>query len=636
MNFKKIILIAFLIALQSNAYSNSHSFLKIDDKEDYRLEKHLLVLESPENLEILKVYDKYSSGGFSEIGNHVFNKGFSKSIWWFALALENQLDQENVVIFSAASSSLKEATLYVLDESGNITNTLFSGYNVPGKIRDVDSRLNSFRLILAPKERVILMLETDSRGRNIYMPFFLDSVDSYWQYEVKRGALYGGISTTLFFASLFALVLFIYLKERIYIIFIGYVMACLFVILEEDGYAYFWFYGSNFYQLSQIGIPLFGLLTCSVFLKFNLHFLETKKVNLPFFNIGKAMYYTAFLWCIALMINLFISDNFTVQFVLNRTALYLAMICLILVIMANLFQIRQKMGLYVLAANLFLVMGLSIYFFNTHGITSLNPFYPNGMVVGALVNVIAFTIGIGYRNYRDRIEKENLMVQLVENEKHHLQEKFQIQEEERQRIARDLHDDLGALMAMIRLKVEDALNKLIGNNKEIKENLSESVSLLEKAAKDIRFIAHELMPSEIEQKRFKTLISELFAMMEKQDKLDFSYHVGELPRLPIYMKTNLFRIIKETLNNTIKHAKASKADIEIFYDQEAGEIKMIMSDNGLGFDYQKIIEENKGIGLKNLETRVAYLKGRHKIISGPSGTKVEVSIPFEVKDDEQQ
>jgi signal transduction histidine kinase len=636
MNFKTIILLAFLIAFQSNAFSNSHFFLKIDKKEDYGLEEHLLVWESPENMEILKVYDKYSSGRFSEIGNHVFNKGFSKSIWWFALALENQLDQENVVIFSAASSSLKKAILYVFDEFGNITDTQVSGYNLPGKIRDVDSRLNSFRLILSPKERVVLLLKTDSRGRNIYMPFFLDSADSYWQYEVKRGALYGGISTTLFFASLFALLLYFYLKERIYIVFIGYVMACLFLVLEEDGYAYDWFYGSNFYQLSQIGIPLFGLLTCGFFLKFNLLFLETKKVNLTFFNTGKTMYYSAFIWSIALLITLFFVDNFIVQYAFNRTALYMAAVCLTLVIIANIYQIKQKMALYVLAANLFLVMGLTIYFFNTHGITSLNPFYPNGMVIGVLVNVIAFTIGIGYRNYRDRMEKENLMVQLVENEKQHLQEKFQVQEGERQRIARDLHDDLGALIALIRLKVENTENKLTGINGKIKENLGECVILLEKAAKDIRFIAHELMPTEIEQKRFKTLISELFAMMEKQDKLDFKYHVGELPILPVYMKTNLFRIIKEILNNTIKHAKASKADIDIFFDQEAGEIKMIMSDNGLGFDYQKITEENKGMGMKNLETRVAYLKGKHEITSGSSGTKVEVSIPFEVKDDEQQ
>jgi len=636
MNFKIIILLAFLIAFQNNAFSNSHFFLKIDKKEDYGLEEHLLVWESPENMEILKVYDKYSSGGFIEIGNPIFNKGFSKSIWWFALALENQLDQENVVIFSAASSSLKKAILYVFDEFGNITDTQVSGYNLPGKIRDMDSRLNSFSLILSPKERVVLLLKTDSRGRNIYMPFFLERADSYWQYEVNRGALYGGISTTLFFASLFALLLYFYLKERIYIVFIGYVMACLFLILEEDGYAYYWFYGSNFYQISQIGIPLFSLLTCSVYLKFNLDFLETKKVNLTFFNIGKALYHTAFLWSIALLITLFLAESSTVQFLLNRTALYLAMVCLVLVIIANLYQIRQKKGLYVLAANLFLVIGLSIYFLNTHGITSLNPFYPNGIVVGVLVNVIAFTFGIGYRNYRDRMEKENLMVQLVENEKQHLQEKFLIQEGERQRIARDLHDDLGALIAMIRLKVEDAENKLTGINNNIQENLAESVSLLEKAAKYIRFIAHELMPTEIEQKRFKTLISELFAMMEKQNKLDFKYHVGELPILPVYMKTNLFRIIKEILNNTIKHAKASKADIDIFYDQEAGEIKMIMSDNGLGFDYQKITEENKGMGMKNLETRVAYLKGKHEITSGSSGTKVEVSIPFEVKDDEQQ
>ncbi|MFD2201163.1 7TM diverse intracellular signaling domain-containing protein [Shivajiella indica] len=628
-----ILALLIIIPWDANSFTFDLPFIQIENREDYELEGYFFSLEDPQNSGIDWAIESLSNDAFQLLDHpYLFNKGFNKSIWWFAMALENQLDQENTVIFSAASSALKKANLYLLNESGKIGQILVSGYDIPSKVRDMDSRLNSFRVILAPREKVILLLETDARGRNIYMPFFLDNSDSYWEFEVNRAALYGGISTTLFFASLFALLLFFYHKERIYIIFIGYVLACLFLILEEDGYAYDWFYGSYFHQLSQIGIPLFGLLTCALFLRFNLIFLETKTYKPILFNTSKSMYYIAITWCLVLVGSLFVIENYTLQYVINRTAHYLGIICVVLVIITNAFQLNQKLTRYILVANLFLVIGLTIYFLNSQGMTSLNPFYPNGMVVGILVNVIAFTGGISFRNYQDRKEKDSLILQLAENEKRRLEEKFKIQEEERQKIAKDLHDDLGALMAMIRLKVEDAEIKLNGIDGSVQENLAETVKLIEKAGKDIRFIAHELMPSDIEHTRFKPMISELFAMMEKQDKLDFNYQIGDLPILPRHYKTNLFRIIKEMLNKTIKHANATKADIKIYFDYNDAEIKVIMSDNGKGFDYKKIKEVNRGMGLKNLENRIAYLKGKHEINSGPLGTKILICIPLEIEE----
>jgi signal transduction histidine kinase len=632
-----ILLLFILITWDAKSNPFALPFLQIEDKEDYNLEGYLFVLEDTQNRDLSWAFESYSKNAFQRMDHpYLFNKGFSKSIWWFALALENQLDQENILIFSPASSSLHEATLYTLDESGKIANTQISGYRVPNDIRDMDTRLVSFRISLAPKEKVILLLKTDSRGRNIYMPFFLDNAESYWEYEVNRAALFAGISTVLAFASLFALFLFIYLKERVYIIFLAYVLSGTLLILEEDGYAFDWLYGNWFLSLSQIGIPLFGLLTCGFLLKFNLLFTGLKTKNPTFFRTLRGFYYMALGWSLFLLLGIFLIQDYTLKYTFNLTALYLSMACVALVLVSNISQIHKKQGIYILLANLVLILGLTFYFLNSQGITSFNPIPPNGLVVGALVNVLAFTAAIGYRFYLVRKEKEGLLMEMTIKEKDFLLEKFRIQEEERQRIGRDLHDDLGALMAVIRLKVEDAENKVGGINQKIQENLAESVKLIEKATKDIRFIAHELMPSEVDQKRFEPMISELFAMMETQDRLDFRYHVSDLPPLPAYYKTNLFRIIKEMLNNTIKHAKGTEADIDIFYDNEDAEIKVILSDNGKGFDYTKMKEGNKGMGLKNLETRVTYLNGKHEISSGPLGTTVLVCIPFEINEYEQQ
>ena len=191
------------------------------------------------------------------------------------------------------------------------------------------------------------------------------------------------------------------------------------------------------------------------------------------------------------------------------------------------------------------------------------------------------------------------------------------------------------MVAKIRQKLEVAENKLNGINGVAQENLTESIKLIEKSGMDIRFISHELMPSDLNHKGFKLMIAEFFAGMEKQGKMAFRYHVGKLPPLPRHYKIILFRIIKEMLNNTFNHAKATEANFNIFYDRDEADIKVILSDNGKGFDYKKMKVENRGMGLHNMKIRVGYLKGKLEIRSGPLGTTFLVSTPFELTDYER-
>jgi|GEM_PF-1739133 len=613
------------------------SFLKIEDKEDYPLENHLQFFEDAEGMTWERVFSSLQQQQFQPLGHpYLFNKGFSQSIWWFALALENATETENSVIFSPASASLLEGSLYILNDEGKLIDTKLSGYGIRNEDRDMDTRLISYHVTLAPKERVILLLKTDSRGRNTYIPFFLDDVDSYWIFEVNRAAFFGGLSTVLCFAVLFALLLFIYLKERIYLIFVAYALSCLLMILEEDGYAYHWLYGEEgLHALSQIGIPFFGLLTSAFFLKFNLHFQTLDHNRLRLYQIPWLISYLALFWAALMLVLISFRINANLLLKVNLLAMYLSIFCVAFVLLINISQMHKRMGVYILSANLFLVIGLTFYLLNSLGYTSINPFYPNGLVIGALVNVLAFTVGIGYRNYKDRNDKEALLIKISENEKQSIKEKLQVQEAERQRIAKDLHDDLGALLAMIRLKVENVEIQLNGQYGQAKEKLSETVMLLDKAAKDVRFISHELATEELDQKRFNILIDDLFQLLKTQNQVQFSHNISELPKLPVHLKGNLFRIIKELVNNILKHADAKEAELEIFYDEEDQEIKLIVSDNGKGFDLDRVKEEKKGIGLNNLESRVALLNGTYEINSGSQGTTVLVCVPFEVKTYEQ-
>jgi signal transduction histidine kinase len=550
--------------------------------------------------------------------------------------LENTLDTENAVIFSPASASLMHATMFVLDESGKILDKQHSGYLINKENRDMNTRLNSFLITLAPKEKVTLLLKTDSRGRHHYIPFFLDNVESYWEFEVDRAAVFASVSTVLGFSSLFAILLSFYLRERVYITFSGYVMACLLLVLEEDGYAYFWFYGSTIPSLSTIGIPLFGLLTCALLLRFNMLLLKPNDRQLAFYFIGINTYRVAIIWTIALLGGSLLKIGSTANYILNLGAFYLSVLSIVIILLGNFLHIRKKWATYILFSNLVLIAGLLLYFLNIHGVITFNPFNPNGLVLGALFNVLAFTFVIGYRYYSDSQEKKALLLQLANKEKAYLQEKFQVQEQERQRIARDLHDDLGALLAMIKLKVENAAFHLGDINGIVKDNITQSIHLLKKASKDVRFISHELLPEEVDQKRFKALVEDLFLTLKSQDTIQFDYEIGDLPKMPLPLKANLFRIIKELLNNIIKHARATKAKLTIGYESSLHEIHLTVYDNGRGFDWEKVKKNRKGIGLNNLQNRTNFLNGKLEVMSGSSGTTIRVNVPLEQKIDETE
>jgi signal transduction histidine kinase len=226
-------------------------------------------------------------------------------------------------------------------------------------------------------------------------------------------------------------------------------------------------------------------------------------------------------------------------------------------------------------------------------------------------------------------EKELLDRQFIEQERNIARSIIAAQERERQRIAKDLHDDLGGLLALIKLKVDSLFLEAEAIQKESKTGLAETQKLLTMAIHDLRFISHELMPMEAAEKRLKTMVSEVLDLVKIQNKISITYNIEDLPYLTLDTKINLFRIIKELLNNIIKHAEAREADIQLFYDEMDQTVTLIVTDDGKGIPKEILDKPNDGIGLRNLQKRVDYLRGNLHFDSNINGTTVIVTIPFQ-------
>lgn len=642
-NFRFCFIIGLFIVLFS--FSKFHTFaanqpeyspiiLQTENPNDFLMGDFIQVWEEKEILPLDSLFKKFISGNFWSIGNQkLFNQGYTESIWWFGFSIQNISEEINKFVFSPVGAAIREGILYSFNEAGELLNTQYSGFMYGGENRDMKSRINSYQVSFEPGETIHFLLKLDSRGLNTYIPFYLDTINYYWEYETYRTAVYATVAGILIMATIIALFFWLYFKENMYLTFSAYVTSCLVLILEEDGFLHLWFYGEKFGILSAIIIPLFSLLMSFFLLLFIHQFFDLNVQNNPKFKWTRV--YLIFLVSFALTIfsSLLFQEKYSFNRYLNWSALILAFLNMVLVLWLTIAQHRNqgKLAYFFIGATAILIFGFSNYVLNLQGLINWHPLKPNGLIFGSIINVVAFTIGLTHRYYEIRKEKERLVQEKIENERELARSIIEAQERERQRIAKDLHDDMGGLLSMIKLKLDSILMEYSGDENS-RTSLEETHKLMGIACQDLRFIAHELMPMEASEKRLKTMVSEVLDLVKAQNKLKITYDIGEIPFLHIDTKINLFRIIKELLNNIIKHAEATEADIQVFFDDFDESITLMVTDNGKGIPESILSDLSQGMGLRNLQKRVEYLKGNIHFDINKNGTTIIVTIPFIPKD----
>lgn len=198
---------------------------------------------------------------------------------------------------------------------------------------------------------------------------------------------------------------------------------------------------------------------------------------------------------------------------------------------------------------------------------------------------------------------------------------IQAQEEERSRVAADLHDDVGATLAALRLSIAQAHDTV---SQEKKELLVKSKMLTDKAIDSIRSISHALTPSGLEVFGLVPVLEELAASLST-GSTEISVIVrNPVSRQSLSIELTLYRVAQELLNNALKHANASKVILHL--EQEPTHLLLVCSDNGKGFDTARHYD---GIGLRNIANRVKMVNGNVHIDSNDNlGTRVVIRIPL--------
>ncbi|TAG12078.1 MAG: sensor histidine kinase, partial [Sphingobacteriia bacterium] len=153
-----------------------------------------------------------------------------------------------------------------------------------------------------------------------------------------------------------------------------------------------------------------------------------------------------------------------------------------------------------------------------------------------------------------------------------------------------------------------------------------TIALVDESCKEVRNISHQMMPNVLLKSGLASAIKDFIDNIDKESLQVNLHTVGLNNRLNNNTEIVLYRVLQETVNNVIKHAKASQLDIQLVKDSES--ITATIEDNGKGFD-KNLVEKFDGIGLKNIRTRVEYLKGSVDFDSHiGGGTVISVWIPL--------
>ncbi len=202
-----------------------------------------------------------------------------------------------------------------------------------------------------------------------------------------------------------------------------------------------------------------------------------------------------------------------------------------------------------------------------------------------------------------------------------------VREEERMNIAREIHDELGQQLTGLKMDIAWLMKKVGQEDQAIKSKFNDALILVDSTVKSIRRIATELRPSIIDDLGLNAALEWLVSEFTERLNVEIEYENNfDDKNVAPDIAIGLFRILQESLTNIAKHANASKIKISIIKEPDA--IKLLIADNGIGFD-STTKPSQLSFGLLGIKERTHMLKGAHSIFTKPGkGTKIEIRIPL--------
>jgi len=544
------------------------------------------------------------------IVNGFFNPGFSQYKWWIYVKASNQVGN----YLQVANPHINKIRIYAINanqpvlvyESGDyfkfnqrIINDPDFWFQIPNLTRD-------------------LLIEVDKKGESLEIPIRIVKEKEMIQYLSDQKMAYGIFIGWMVFLILLNFFLWASLRDNIHFFYILFVSSsALWVIANWGlGFQYFW---PNYPEMANKSRPLFSTSSFIFILELSRRYftsIEKKPLYNGFTRILQIL--LLLLFGILVVGNIALANEWLRYSILTvANILWLVSTLTVLFFIITGYKKAKAISLFFLAAFMALAIFIILIILSQYNVEENWVFFINkyGSAIGILANSTLLSFGLTQRYNYYKKEREQAQQELTIEKSLQADRLIQAQEEERSRLARELHDGLGGLLGSIRI---GAFNKLKQDN----NNQTWLDTQLSEAIEDLRNIAHDLMPVNLPEKGLVAILEKTVARWNLSNEFVTHLDCTINNRYPLAVEAGLYRIVSELIYNVKKHAHATEVYISLWEEINNQTITLLVEDNGSGF----IPNQSEGIGLKNIRYRVEYLSGKILIDSNTKGTSIVIEI----------
>lgn len=551
--------------------------------------------------------------------------------YWFKFRLKNATNINQTFVVELPTPLYDEGRFYAV-ENNKILNEQYLSWNTPQLDRPVKHRNFIFPIALNAHQEIICYIKLRKELGSIWVPITVWERNAFdYYYYSADYHIWGFVIGILLFVVLFSFLLLFAFKDMLYFFYGVYVLMAIGFISTTQGY-FIRFYadgsfgvtGNRMRYVCSLLFLIAGLLFIRKYLRWDL--LRASLFNyLTWVLIGLLTSILLFFYADHLLLKgtLFQSYGALIGGVLSVIFWFPTLYVIFGALYCIIIRHFAKEAFYFLLANLPIATIVFYSALSNYEIIKGTRLMEIEYFAGAFIfEVVVLMILLAYRlkNMQDTAERLFLEKTLAQQQR--TEAILEAEDRERVRIARDLHDGIGQMLAAARM----ALGNFLAKKKVENQHIQSSLDLLEESIKEIREISHNMMPGALTKLGLSTALKQFVNKINALDGVQIELQIiGIKERLSEKIETMLYRVVQEILSNVIRHAEASKVSIELV--KHENELVLIVVDNGKGFDSEEA--KNQGIGIKNVATRVEYLNGSVNFDSAIGrGTSVIVEIPL--------
>jgi signal transduction histidine kinase len=552
------------------------------------------------------------------ISNGIFNPGITRSPWWIKTTLSNPGDETEQYFLVFNNPHIKHIEVYA---DGADSVLFVMGVRLPFHDRLYQDRdfVMPFELKSGESREVLVL--ADKAGETLLLEPQLLNEDDFWQKRTSENLLIGLLVGWLSIIFLLAVFYAWELKELSALFYALYIISLLIWFISHWGlgFQFLWPENSDWAGKAR---PYLNLMTNIIFILVILNFFPPKANGKI---IGRILWVIVMVQIIILFLAFFEAEksvSIETKIVFMYFIFFASLLMTIMVLWYLIIQWQAKVpyaGFYLLGV-LFMLFFNIIIQLHQLGVDISIPWFifSFGSGFGLMGETTLISIAFARKAASYKKEKEKLAREILVKERKVADQLIQVQEEERSRLARDLHDSIGGMLSSIYLKA-DIIEKLFSPSEEA----IQLKQLIKQSIEEARGLSHNLTPPYLDELGLeKTLLNLVQSIREQNDvRVNYFYNVTTPLTKPVELM--LYRICSELLNNVIKHANAHEVLVQLKSDDNTLEITL--EDDGIGIDNAK---KNHGIGLKNIRERVDYLKGNLHMDSNENGTTIIIHFPL--------